>query len=1004
MNQVATWVMKFVDAVWVPDRAPIDLEHLHRPTTRDPEDLIESPEDDFALELDYRVPFSASRPAILRDLLLTSIVCISAMLALRALGVWLTAEFLKSTVVLLPMLFLVSVIALFIWRKGILYVSVLILLWLGLVLIKTVSGTAAYAAMLTLLALLATTILACEMADNYVAWLLVEPKLPLESADRAREEWDRRFQNLGSESVYGVLTVVACILAAMITALLFVPPQLLGLSFAILLLLFLLFATLLTLLYQPNGLRHAVATSSEAVVLWFAYGAARPVPGVFRSPYDRRRLHVQIVLAFLVMSLVPLACYFPLHLALVPEMQWEKAGEIGSKIAKFVGTKPTSSEVPHVDARLGRISSPSFGDDLESGEYGHQGSSPVLSRRASLSRLRETPEAWLLAALQGVFTGDARFPWALITGVIASIFTPVVVLVSILYLVLAQSLTGFVDRVDAEVENSNDKSDFDCYVDRLINSNYEHYDGTRERDHLLLGFDSQHGRPILLARDLLNGHAHILGSTQSGKTSMALSPMLSQMIRGLSPHSPDFREQSSILIIDLKGDPALFHNVHWECEQNGIGFKYFTTSYHDASYAFNPLDQSHLADVSPEQRIDMLTRALGLFYGHDYPEAYWSDKNAQVFRTLLGRFKDIRSFARFYQYARELRYYRIAGGNPDDWKRASHVTAAAQKLAGIVPLNVTSEETPSPAAYRDRIDMRALGSRRHDPQVVYFYIRATDQEASGNAIAKLALYSLLTAINTLPEKEKKRTYVFIDEFQVIAQDVLARLFEQAAGLKVSYVLSNQSLTTLPDTIQEVLAENTAFRQIFRAGSLKMRQFLRERSGESIYHRFTLKLTGEDSNFTIEEQLGPTYRDTDIAQTSYDRRESWVEMSAPRGFSRYGGSLFTIHTDFHITEEEYDRRTRLTWPPKTKSTFVASEEEHILRRYGPATFTAQTRAEMANDIDQLDLGPIAPTRNEPLLPKQAIQPFPEFEAQVAQCEQAYDKMINNVMQGSIDTNR
>jgi len=293
--------------------------------------------------------------------------------------------------------------------------------------------------------------------------------------------------------------------------------------------------------------------------------------------------------------------------------------------------------------------------------------------------------------------------------------------------------------------------------------------------------------------------------------------------------------------------------------------------------------------------------------------------------------------------------------------------------------------------------MRNLGSKKHDPEVIYFSIRATDDEAAGHTIAKLALFSLLTAVNTIPEQDKKRTYVVIDEFQYIALDILARLFEQAAGLKVSYILANQSLFTLPDIIQEVLAENTAFRQIFRAGSVKARKHIRERSGDSIYklHSWTSEgySDGRITQSTATQHVGPGYFDADVIKASYDDAISWVEMSAPRGFSRYGGQIFTMYTDYHISKDEFDRRERIPWPGRGTSTLVAADEERILGAYQPKLMTGERLAETI----EKQLVPASPAK-EPTL--KHVRPSPEFEACVTAWNESLSATEERVRSGVV----
>jgi len=332
-------------------------------------------------------------------------------------------------------------------------------------------------------------------------------------------------------------------------------------------------------------------------------------------------------------------------------------------------------------------------------------------------------------------------------------------------------------------------------------------------------------------------------------------------------------------------------------------------------------------------------------------------------------------------------------------------------MAQITSLNVTPQDTPSPGVFQDRIDMSTLGSNQHEPQVVYFYMRTVDEESVAQRVAKLALYSVLTAINAVPDEHKKRTYVVIDEFQVVALDILAKLFEQAAGLKVSYILSNQSLHTLPAMLQEVLAENTAFRQVFRAGGNTSRKFLRERSGETIYDLFNMfegtsegTVPGIAPVSSAHEVILPYYTAADIVATSYDPFTSWVEMGHGKGYSRYGGNLFEMRGDYHITYEEHQRRERLPWPDKTPSTLIAAEETRLLDEYatGPAA-QVDARADAiraivpSKDEPEATAGSLfEPVEGKPTL--RPIRPLPPFDQAVETFEKDQRALYDAIERG------
>ncbi|MEZ6077686.1 MAG: hypothetical protein R3C56_19070 [Pirellulaceae bacterium] len=97
---------------------------------------------------------------------------------------------------------------------------------------------------------------------------------------------------------------------------------------------------------------------------------------------------------------------------------------------------------------------------------------------------------------------------------------------------------------ELSTHRSEESTDWDNYVDRIVNSADE-----LESEHLLIAASEVGDYPILLHREILNQHAHILGDSGASKTALAMGPQATQLIA---------RADSTVVIIDLKGDKALF--------------------------------------------------------------------------------------------------------------------------------------------------------------------------------------------------------------------------------------------------------------------------------------------------------------------------------------------------------------------------------------------------------------------------------------------------------------
>src|SRR5262249_15998762 len=133
------------------------------------------------------------------------------------------------------------------------------------------------------------------------------------------------------------------------------------------------------------------------------------------------------------------------------------------------------------------------------------------------------------------------------------------------------------------------------------------------------------GDPVLLSREIVNEHVHIMGSTGSGKTAKGLIPMIEQLIR--------FRD-AAVVIIDLKGDPALFHAARIAAEHTGATFKWFTTEVGRSTFVFNPFIQGNDEFFSLGQLAENTVESLGLDHGDAYGASYFSRVNRRLLRAI----------------------------------------------------------------------------------------------------------------------------------------------------------------------------------------------------------------------------------------------------------------------------------------------------------------------------------------------------------------------------------
>lgn len=435
-----------------------------------------------------------------------------------------------------------------------------------------------------------------------------------------------------------------------------------------------------------------------------------------------------------------------------------------------------------------------------------------------------------------------------------------------------------------------------------------------ERESLLLGVNAHDDSPVIVPRDVFREHAHLLGDSGSGKTSLGIASLLTQFIR--------FGD-CSVVVIDLKGDDvALLQGARIEAERAGIRFRWFTNELDRPTYVFNPLTQSHLARLSLYQRTDILTASLGLQYGTDYGRGFFSDANAEMlFHALKARPEGISSFVELAAVLREKAPFRDV---PEDLRTAgSHLNAIINRLADTKALNATPRDGCPESAIANAIDMPEVF---RTPQVLYFHLASAIGMASTAEIARLALYSLLTAAKTA-QGERTQVYLVIDEFQRIVSNNLELFLQQARSLNIGVILANQTLGDLKtadvDLIPTVRA-NTRFRQIFAASDLVEQEEIIKTSGETTvfsraWSQYLGNVLGASGTFSLTETLSPRLRVNDVLLATDHPQQSIVQVRRGQGYAQFGGFPFVMTSAFHITQDEYERRKRAPWPDRDGET-------------------------------------------------------------------------------------
>ena len=279
--------------------------------------------------------------------------------------------------------------------------------------------------------------------------------------------------------------------------------------------------------------------------------------------------------------------------------------------------------------------------------------------------LAESLGVWLVVAFFGIQSGRLWMLWLLLFPLVLSLSITTFFALACARPML-KACWEFENRVLAQIENDS-RPIWQCFVDRIRTSAHTakfRDEVIRESDHLFFGVSGITDYPVLLHKPLFDEHCYIVGQTGSGKTSLGIMPLLIQLIRGSSPPpkltvleeqgedaessnetegddaaadngnaqaTPRVREDASpVVIIDLKGDPALFHTIRAEAEARGQEFRFFTPERGLATHVFNPFSNFSAQNRSLLQVCQLLLDALGLNHGEGYGRSYFTRQNREA--------------------------------------------------------------------------------------------------------------------------------------------------------------------------------------------------------------------------------------------------------------------------------------------------------------------------------------------------------------------------------------
>ncbi len=488
----------------------------------------------------------------------------------------------------------------------------------------------------------------------------------------------------------------------------------------------------------------------------------------------------------------------------------------------------------------------------------------------------------------------------------------------------------------------NDSFSYGGYHERL-----RHSRNPAERRSLIIGLHGLHGDPILLDTELLLEHMHILGSTGSGKTALALLTSATQLIR---------RNDGAVVIIDCKGDPAIFNTARQEAAPAGRTIKWLTNRPNRATHVFNPFDERVFRRLTLQEILGLILQSLNLHHGDDYGRAWFSTAASILLKHALEQTLDRRGGkgrnARNAPAAQTVQSFQdlddvtcfITADNTE-YQAAKQLNFIVNSLASFPQLNLSPRRNPNHPALQHAIHMPDV---IREKQVIYFYLVGAMDLFSVGEISRLAVYSLLSAAIQHREQfnETQRAYCICDEAQIVIAQNIANVLAQARSMGMACILAHQTMSQLNPPggvdLRELVMNCTAIKQYFTARDPWTQAYLSDMSGRANYfslgydqyvshlnagHVGYVNGARDQDGFArarVQEYVGPRLTPQEIQDLSRRDNLCFYSVDHAAGLSRHNG-FFPVWVDWPMTAAEYRRRQTLPWPEATDATIVVTPD-------------------------------------------------------------------------------
>lgn len=390
----------------------------------------------------------------------------------------------------------------------------------------------------------------------------------------------------------------------------------------------------------------------------------------------------------------------------------------------------------------------------------------------------------------------------------------------------------------------------------------------------------------------------------------------------------------SVIVLDLKADSLeLLATLQAAAERArrehsiAMPLKFFSNQPTKATFAFNPMTQPFWDKFDLLTRTDILCAANGLSYGTDYGAGFYSSANAAILHHAMKTFPHVRTFTELADcIGHVLTSAQKRELHPEIRKAGVHVHEVIKRLKACEALNVTGATGHSREVVEQSIDLTQVFQ---EPQLLYFHLSSTLSPSGAPEIARLVTYMLLAAATQCERRHP--VFLVIDEFQRIVANNLEYMLQLARSMGVGVILANQSMEDLRKgntNLIPAIEANCRLRQWFSVSSSDDQLRLMEGSGLTVDRQrgwsTSTNSSGETTtSYSETEQVVNRFTMNEVLLTSDHPFRSFIRIGRGAGYAQYGGMPVIIESEFHISEEEYQRRRAMPWP-EAPGTFVPAD--------------------------------------------------------------------------------